>query len=163
MELAGVEPASRHGDHMLSTCLVLLHFRDLSAAEQPNKPLVPVFLVIRPEQSSDQPRIACASLSGWIRAWPPGRRPVPVPGTGIKLKLLDSLKQRERNYIRQLLFCDTVQATRHHTLHAYIPPLMLSKPNQPRLDMFCKDTTLTMKILILSSKTMQIDNETNEV
>jgi hypothetical protein len=22
--------------------------------------------------------------------------------------------------------------TRHHTLHAYIPPLMLSKPCQPR-------------------------------
>ena len=51
---------------------------------------------------------------------------------GIKLKLLDSLKQRERNYIRQLLFCNTVQGTRHHILHAYIPPLMLSKPGQPR-------------------------------
>jgi len=108
VELAGVEPASKHGDHMPSTCLVLLDFRDLSAAEQPNKPLVPEFLTIRPEQSSGQPRIPCASLSGWIRAGPPGRRPVPVPCTGIKLKLLHSLKQRERNCIRQLLFCDTV-------------------------------------------------------
>jgi hypothetical protein len=60
--LAGVEPASIHGDHMLSTCLVMLNFRDLSAAEQPNKPLFPVFLVIRPEKSSDQPRIACVEL-----------------------------------------------------------------------------------------------------
>ena len=132
VELAGVEPASRHGDHTLSTCLVLLVFRDLPAAEQANRPLVPDFLVIRPEQSSDQPRIPCASLPGWIRAWPPGRRPVPEPGSGIKLKLLYSLKQRERNYIRQLLFCNTVQGTRHHILHAYIPPLMLSKPGQPR-------------------------------
>ena len=97
VELAGVEPASKHGDHMLSTCLVLLDFRDLSAAEQPNKPLVPEFLTIRPEQSSGQPRIPCASLSGWIRAEPPGRRPVPVPGTGIKPELLYSLRQRERN------------------------------------------------------------------
>ena len=68
VELAGVEPASKHDDHMLSTCLVLLVFRDLPAAEQANRPLVPDFLVIRPEQSSDQPRIPCASLPGWIRA-----------------------------------------------------------------------------------------------
>ena len=74
VELAGVEPASRHNGHMLSTCLVLLDCREKSAAEQPNLTVVPVFLVIRPEQSSDQPRIACASLSGWIRALPPGRR-----------------------------------------------------------------------------------------
>ena len=88
MELAGVEPASKHGDHTLSTCLFLLVFRDLSAAEQPNKSLVPVFLVFRPEQSSDQPRIPCASLSGWIRAWPPGRRPVPAPVPGLSLSYL---------------------------------------------------------------------------
>jgi hypothetical protein len=30
------------------------------------------------------------------------------------------------------LFCDSVKVTRHHTLHAYITPLMLSKPGQPR-------------------------------
>ena len=131
MELAGVEPASKHGDHTLSTCLVLLVFRDLPAAEQANRSLVPDFLVVRPEQSSDQPWIPCASWSGWNGAWPPGRRPVPEPGSGIKPELLYSLRQRERNYIRQLLFCDTVQATCHHTLHAYIPPLMLSKPCQP--------------------------------
>ena len=53
VELAGVEPASIHGDHMLSTCLVLLDFRDLSAAEQPNLPLVPVCFAIGSEQPSD--------------------------------------------------------------------------------------------------------------
>ena len=42
VELAGVEPASKHGSHTLSTCLVLLDFRDISAAEQPNMPLVSV-------------------------------------------------------------------------------------------------------------------------
>ena len=42
VELAGVEPASKHGSHTLSTCLVLLDFRDTSAAEQPNMPLVSV-------------------------------------------------------------------------------------------------------------------------
>ena len=46
VELAGVEPASKHGDHTLSTCLVLLDFRDLSAAEQPNMPLVPVCFAV---------------------------------------------------------------------------------------------------------------------
>ena len=51
---------------------------------------------------------------------------------GIKLKLLYSLRQRERNCIRQLLFCNTVQGTCHHILHACIPPHMLSKPGQPR-------------------------------
>jgi len=53
VELAGVEPASKHGDHMLSTCLVLLDFRDLSAAEQPNRPLFPVCFAIGSEQPSD--------------------------------------------------------------------------------------------------------------
>jgi hypothetical protein len=44
------------------------------------------------------------TISGWfepfcvfVRAGPPGRRPVPVPGTGIKPELLYSLRQRERN------------------------------------------------------------------
>jgi hypothetical protein len=53
VELAGVEPASKHGDHMLSTCLFLLDFRDLSAAEQPNKSLFPVCFALRPEKPSD--------------------------------------------------------------------------------------------------------------
>jgi len=88
VELAGVEPASKHGDHTLSTCLVLLDFRDLSAAELPNRSLVPGFLAVRPEQSSGQPRIACASLSGWIRAGPPGRRPVPAHVPGLSLSYL---------------------------------------------------------------------------
>jgi len=52
VELAGVEPASSQGDHMLSTCLVLLDFCDQSAAEQPNRPLFPVCFAIRPEKSS---------------------------------------------------------------------------------------------------------------
>ena len=42
VELAGVEPASKHGTNMLSTCLFLLGFRDLSDAKQPNLSLVPV-------------------------------------------------------------------------------------------------------------------------
>ena len=53
VELAGVEPASKHGSHMLSTCLFLLHFRDMSAAEQPNLPLFPVCFAIGSEQPSD--------------------------------------------------------------------------------------------------------------
>jgi hypothetical protein len=52
VELAGVEPASKHGDHMLSTCLVLLDFRDRPAAEQPNLPLSPV---ISPSDRRDHP------------------------------------------------------------------------------------------------------------
>jgi site-specific DNA recombinase len=53
VELAGVEPASKHGNHMLSTCLFLLDFRDRSAAEQPNLPLFPVCFAIGSEQPSD--------------------------------------------------------------------------------------------------------------
>jgi len=52
VELAGVEPASKHGDHMFSTCLVLLVFRDMPAAEQPTMPLVPVCFAFRSELSS---------------------------------------------------------------------------------------------------------------
>jgi hypothetical protein len=53
VELAGVEPASKHGSHTLSTCLFLLDFRNLSAAEQPNRSLVPVCFAIGSEQPSD--------------------------------------------------------------------------------------------------------------
>jgi len=53
VELAGVEPASKHGSHTLSTCLVLLDFRDTSAAEQPNMSLVPVCFAVREGPSSD--------------------------------------------------------------------------------------------------------------
>ena len=53
VELRGVEPRSKHGNHMLSTCLSLLDFRDRSAAEQPNLPLFPVCFAIGSEQPSD--------------------------------------------------------------------------------------------------------------
>ena len=53
VELAGVEPASKHGNHMLSTCLFLLDFRDRSAAEQPYLPLFPVCFAVGSEQPSD--------------------------------------------------------------------------------------------------------------
>ena len=53
VELRGVEPRSKHGSHMLSTCLFLLDFRDMSAAEQPNLPLFPVCFAIGSEQPSD--------------------------------------------------------------------------------------------------------------
>ena len=49
VELAGVEPASRHGDHTLSTCLFLLDCRDPSGAEQPNETLFPVCFAVRSE------------------------------------------------------------------------------------------------------------------
>jgi hypothetical protein len=52
VELAGVEPASKHWDHILSTCLSLLDFRGPSAAEQPNDPLFPVFLTFGAGKSS---------------------------------------------------------------------------------------------------------------
>ena len=52
VELRGVEPRSKHGNHMLSTCLSLLDFRDRSAAEQPNPPLFPVCFTIGSEQPS---------------------------------------------------------------------------------------------------------------
>jgi len=53
VELRGVEPRSKHGSHTLSTCLFLLDFRDLSAAEQPNLPLFPVCFAVGSEQPSD--------------------------------------------------------------------------------------------------------------
>ena len=130
MELAGVEPASKHGTSMLSTCLVLLYFRDLPDAKQSNLSLVPVYFAIGLEPSSGYPRILSAFLSGWNKDV---RRKTSRPDllVEIKLKLLYSLKRRERKYFRLLLFCDTVLAMRHHTLHAYILPLMLSKPVSP--------------------------------
>ena len=130
MELAGVEPASKHGTSVLSTCLVLLYFRDMSDAKQSNLSLVPICFAIRLEPTSGYPRIISASLSGWNKAVRRETSRLNLSAE-IKLRLLYSSKQRERKYFRLLLFCDSVLATRHHTLHAYILPLMLSKPVSP--------------------------------
>jgi len=40
VELGGIEPPSRQGDHMFSTCLVLLDCREKSGAERPNDSVV---------------------------------------------------------------------------------------------------------------------------
>lgn len=55
------------------------------------------YLAFRPEQPSGQPRFPRASVPGWLAARPPGRRPAPDTLAGMKLKLLCSFKQRERN------------------------------------------------------------------
>jgi hypothetical protein len=97
VELRGIEPRSKHGSHTLSTCLVLLDFRDLSAAEQPNMPLVSVFFNRQIETlirlAPDCVRLLVGLDQGMTA------RETSRPGTcaGIKLKLLCSLKQRERN------------------------------------------------------------------
>ena len=44
---------------------------------------------------------------GRNQAYPPADRLVPAPGAGIKLIYYTSIMLRERNLIRQLLFCDT--------------------------------------------------------
>ena len=107
MELAGVEPASKHGTNALSTCLVLLIFRDLPDAKQPNLSLVPV---ISPSGRNCLQAIPVLLAPPYRVGTGKFRRETSRPDllVEIKLRLLYSPKQRERKYFRLLLFCDSV-------------------------------------------------------
>ena len=104
VELTGVEPVSKRGSNMLSTCL--------------SSPLVFVCQQDRSHQSTPYPlnvhsdytanrnysRFYLHLLFEPLRDLAFGRCLVPTSNVGIKLIYYTSIKQRERNYFRQLYF-----------------------------------------------------------
>ena len=70
--------------------------------------LISCYFTIGAEKSSGYPWFPCVSISGWLRAWPPGKRPVPVPGTGKSITYCYSVTLREQSYLRHLKSCNTV-------------------------------------------------------
>ena len=89
VELAGVEPASRQGDRMLSTCLVPLVCRERPGAVQPNLSLVPYISL--PDR--DLPEVIPELRAPWNRVGTGNVRPQDVSSrhlvTGLSLDLLN--------------------------------------------------------------------------
>ena len=104
VELAGIEPASKQGNHTLSTRLfqplIFVLWQDLDHQPQP----YPLNFHLATEALQGYSRFTCT-------AWPKNfgttafeRCLVPLPSSGIEpVTYCDSVRQRERNYFRQLI------------------------------------------------------------
>lgn len=106
MELEGIEPSSKRGMNMLSTCLALLQiFVVLLRERQPKRyPYSMIKISQSPHGKSDaEPRYTCVALLKELRSKSLGQRLVRTYRLRLsKLTYYTSVRQRERNYFRQL-------------------------------------------------------------
>lgn len=132
MELEGVEPSSKQGDHMLSTCLALpsvfVHRQDQS------HPLVPYPLRFRRKREANFrlfPNLLCRFVKRFgTRAFE--RHPVPGTMPEIKVIYFASITQREHNFRCQINFDNGDYRALLSTLCMLTYHLnSLSKPNKP--------------------------------
>ena len=105
VELEGIEPSSAQGNHTLSTCLfqpsIFEVWQDLDHQSYP----YPLKFHPCNEAYMNYFRFACTAWSTRFGTTSVERCPVPAPCAGIKLIYCTSIKQRERSYFRQLIFC----------------------------------------------------------
>ena len=103
MELPGVEPGSKRGSHMLSTCLAPTWFSGNDWIRATDPYLSFLSFTDQAKQQICYLRISCTTSSESLRAWHPGdvlsRHLVP----GLSINLLNSVTQQERSYFRQLI------------------------------------------------------------
>ena len=104
VELEGIEPSSKRGKHMLSTCLSLpsVFVRKQDQSHQ----LAPYPLKFRPqrEAAKDYLRVCCTTISTSFGNRAFGWCLVSAPCAEIKPIYCTSIRQRERNCFRQLIF-----------------------------------------------------------
>ena len=105
VELEGIEPSSAQGNHTLSTCLfqpsIFEVWQDLDHQSYP----YPLKFHPCNEAYMNYFRFTCTAWSTRFGTTSVERCPVPAPCAGIKLIYCTSIKQRERSYFRQLIFC----------------------------------------------------------
>ncbi len=102
VEMPGVEPGSKRGSNMLSTCLAKTCFSCNGRIEATDHYLSSLIFAKAPKQNSHYSRFTCTAGSGRFRKLAPGRCLVPAPCAGIKCNLLGRITQQERSYFRQL-------------------------------------------------------------
>ena len=104
VELEGIEPSSKRGNHMLSTCLSLpsVFVRKQDQSHQ----LAPYPLKFRlwREAARDYLRVCCTTISTSFGNRAFGWCLVSAPCAEIKPIYCASIRQRERNCFRQLIF-----------------------------------------------------------
>jgi len=145
VELAGVEPASRQGDHMLSTCLSCLDCREWPGGRQPNHTVSPL---ISPSGRRDHQAIP------ELRALPdrvgtghhrPGNVSSQHLVPGLSITYLVRLRSKSVVILACCCFETQVKEMRHPTLHAYIPPRLAVKTRSAPFD-----TLHNAKVLIIA-------------
>lgn len=104
VELTGVEPVSKRGSNMLSTCLASSSV--FVCRQERSHQSTPYPLHVHSDYTANRnySRFYLHLLVEPLRDLAFGRCLVPASNTGIKLIYYTSIKQRERNYFRQLYF-----------------------------------------------------------
>ena len=105
VELVGFEPTSKQGNHTLSTRLfrpaIFVHWQDPDHQPMP----YPLKFHLVSEASLNYFRFICTALSAGFGTTASERCLVPLPCNGIKPEIYyTSIRQRERNFFRQLNF-----------------------------------------------------------
>ena len=105
VELVGFEPTSKQGNHTLSTRLfrpaIFVHWQDPDHQPMP----YPLKFYLVSEASLNYFRFICTALSAGFGTTASERCLVPLPCNGIKPEIYyTSIRQRERNFFRQLNF-----------------------------------------------------------
>lgn len=104
VELTGVEPVSKRGSNMLSTCLASSSV--FVCRQERSHQSTPYPLNVHSDYAANRnySRFYLHLLVEPLRDLAFGRCLVPASNAGIKLIYYTSIKQRERNYFRQLYF-----------------------------------------------------------
>ena len=134
VELEGVEPSSKQGNNMLSTCLFQTSFSCGSKTWTTNRRLSLIRFYRMPETDR---RLSPIFLHRYIRRF--GTRAserclVPAPCAGIKPVIYcTSIRQRERNLFRQINFLTALimeyTATTPHAYASLQPAVKSSQPH----------------------------------
>jgi len=88
VELEGIEPSSKRGNHKLSTCLSLPKFSSNGRTKAINRCLILLRFHSCREADKNYPRCNCTTESECFGATASEWCLVPAPGAGIKLDLL---------------------------------------------------------------------------
>ena len=131
VELEGVEPSSKRGNHMLSTGLSLLEFssHNLDRATGPWPYLLKFHS--RREAERNYPRFDCTTVSTSFGARASGWCLVTAPSAVIKQIYCTSIKQQEQNCCCQIIVDCLFIVRTDRALPAYIPFLPAVKAKQP--------------------------------
>ena len=136
-----VQTRKQYAFYMLIFALIFVLQQDQSYQ------LLPYPLLFRCpyKATTSYPRFVRTSVSNRLGERAFERCLVLTPCIWMKLNLLYSIKQQERNYFRQLLFWNPGLTSRHSDArHAYIPFLPAVKTKQPQNRFFVINNKLTI-------------------
>jgi hypothetical protein len=127
VELPGIEPGSRQGDHMLSTCLSCLDCRGWPGDRQPNHSLSPLFSPSGRRDHQAIPELRALPYRVGTGHHRPGNVSSQHLVPGLSITYL--VRLRSKSVVIFASYCCETQVIemRHPTLHAYIPPRLAVK------------------------------------